>query len=166
MSESVIECSVDIDAPREQVWAMVSDTRRYAEWIENTDRVVNASSERADAGVTYEERNTVVGPLKGNSTWVVDVAEAPRHAVHSGEGIAVAKDLRLEMTLEPEGEGTRYVHRLIYTPAFGPLAPLLNLVLKPSVTRATRRSLQTLRAICEREAQAAESRSDGVAAPA
>jgi carbon monoxide dehydrogenase subunit G len=155
MSKSVIECSVDIDAPQDQVWTMICDTRRYSEWIENTDEVVTASSERADAGVTYEERNTIAGPLKGRSRWVVDVAEAPRRAVHSGEGILVVNDLRLEMELEPDGSGTRYVHRLIYTPAFGPLGPVINLGLKPSVTAATRRSLENLKAICEREARAA-----------
>ena len=155
MSESVIECVVHIDAPQDHVWAIISDTRRYAEWVENTDRVVSASSDRADAGVTYEERNTIAGPLKGSSRWVVDVAEAPRHTVHRGEGIAVANGLRLELTLAPEGAGTRYVHRLIYTPAFGPLGPVINLGLKPSVTRATRRSVANLKAICEREVRAA-----------
>ena len=152
MSETVIECVVHIDAPQDHVWAMISDTRRYAEWVENTDRVLTASSERAESGVTYEERNTIAGPLKGTSRWVVDVAQAPRHTVHSGDGIAVANGLRLEMTLEPEGEGTRYVHRLVYTPAFGPLGPLIDVVLKPSVTRATRRSVANLKTICEREA--------------
>jgi hypothetical protein len=66
----------------------------------------------------------------------------------------VANDLRLEMELEPDGSGTRYVHRLIYTPAFGPLGPVINLGLKPSVTAATRRSVEKLKAICEREARA------------
>ena len=154
MSESVIECIVRIAAPQEQVWATISDTRRYAEWVENTDEVVTASSEVATAGVTYEERNTVAGPLKGRSRWRVESADAPRHTVHSGEGIAVVKGMRLEMTLAPDGDGTRYEHRLIYTPAFGPLGPVINLVLRPSVQRATDRSVQRLKAICEREAGA------------
>ncbi len=155
MSESVIECEARIAAPQASVWALICDTRRYAEWVENTDEVVRASADHAAAGVTYEERNTVAGPLKGSSRWVVDSADAPRHAVHSGEGIAIVKGLRLEMTLEQDGEGTRYLHRLIYTPRLGPLAPLVNLVLRPSVQRATRRSVENLKAICERESAGA-----------
>ena len=152
MSESVIECIARIDAPVEQVWAMITDTRRYAEWVENTDEVVTASSDEATAGVTYEERNTVAGPLNGRSRWVVDSVDPMRHTVHSGEGIAVVKGMRLEMTLAPDGDGTRYEHRLIYTPALGPLGPVVNLVLRPSVQRATDRGVANLKAICEREA--------------
>ncbi len=154
MSETVIECVAQIAAPPEQVWATISDTRRYAEWVENTDEVVSASADVAVEGVTYEERNTVAGPVKGRSRWVVDSADAPRHTVHSGEGIAVVKGMRLEMTLAPDGDGTRYQHRLIYTPALGPLGPLVNLVLRPSVQRATIRGVANLKAICEREARA------------
>lgn len=154
MSESVIESVVRIAAPQEQVWATITDTRRYAEWVENTDEVTSASSVVAEPGVTYEERNTVAGPLKGSSRWVVDSVDAPRHTVHSGEGIVVVKGMRLEMRLVPDGDDTRYEHRLIYTPAFGPLGPLINLVLRPSVQSATDRSVQKLKAICEREARA------------
>lgn len=154
MSESVIECVVRIAAPQEQVWATISDTGRYAEWVENTDEVLSASSPVASEGVTYEERNTVVGPLKGRSSWRVDSAEAPHRTVHSGSGIAVVHGMRLEMTLSSDGDGTRYEHRLFYTPAFGPLGPVINLVLRPSVQRATERSVERLKAICEREARA------------
>ena len=154
MSESVIECVVRIAAPQERVWATISDTRRYAEWVENTDAVLSASSAVATAGVTYEERNTVAGPLKGRSRWRVDVVDAPHRTVHSGEGIAVVNDMRLEMKLAPDGDGTRYEHRLCYTPAFGPLGPVIDLVLRPSVQRATERSVQKLKTICEREAKA------------
>lgn len=164
MSESVIECVERIAAPPEHVWSMICDTRRYAEWVENTDQVVSASAEHAAPGVTYEERNTVAGPLKGSSRWVVDSADPPHHAVHSGEGIAIVKGLRLEMTLEPDGDGTRYVHRLIYTPALGPLAPIVNLVLRPSVQRATRRSVANLKAICEHEFASAAGREHEAAA--
>lgn len=152
MSESVIECVAQIDAPQEVVWSVINDTRRYAEWVENTDEVVSASSHVADLGVTYEERNTVAGPVKGRSRWVVDSVDAPRAAVHSGEGIAVVKGMRLEMELSADGSGTRYVHRLVYKPALGPLGPLVNRALRPSVQRATERSVANLKAICEREA--------------
>jgi uncharacterized protein YndB with AHSA1/START domain len=153
MSESVIESIVQIAAPPEQVWATITDTRRYAEWVENTDEVVGASSQVATTGVTYEERNTVAGPVKGRSRWRVESVDGQRHTVHTGEGIAVVKGMRLEMTVLPDGEGTRYEHRLYYTPAFGPLGPLINLVLRPSVQGATDRGVRNLKAICEREAR-------------
>ena len=60
--------------------------------------------------------------------------------------------MRLEMTVEPDGDGTRYLHEFSYEPGLGPLAPLVDLGLKPSIGRDMRRSVQTLREICEREA--------------
>ena len=154
MSETTITIEQHIAAPPAQVWATIADTRRYAEWVVNTLEVTRADSEQADAGVTYDERNRIAGPLTGHSRWVVASAQAPRHTVHTGEGIWLAGAMRLEMTVEPDGDGTRYLHVFSYEPGLGPLAPLVDLALKPSIGRDMRRSVQTLREICEREAAA------------
>ena len=155
MTVQVIEHRVHIAAPLAQVWATISDTRRYAEWVPNTLEVVTASSDVADLGVTYTERNRIAGPLTGGSSWRVTACEAPRHAIHDGEGIWVAKSMRLEMTVEPDGEGTTYTHTFSYEPGLGPLGPLVNLGLKPSLTGDIRRTAESLKALCESEVPAA-----------
>lgn len=155
MAVQTIEHRAHIAAPAAQVWATITDTRRFAEWVVNTLEVVTASSDVADTGVTYTERNRIAGPLTGGSSWVVSACEPPRHTVHDGEGIWIAKHMRLEMTVEPDGEGTALTHRFSYEPALGPLGKLLNLGLKPSLNGDMRRSVEHLRALCEDEARAA-----------
>lgn len=152
MSETTITIEQQIAAPPAQVWEMITDTRRYAEWVVNTLEVTRADSDRADAGVTYDERNRIAGPLTGSSSWLVTAARAPQHTVHTGRGIWLAGPMRLEMTVEPQGDGTRYLHVFSYEPGLGPLAPLVGRLLTPSIDRDMRRSVQTLREICEREA--------------
>ena len=63
--------------------------------------------------------------------------------------------MTLEMTVEPDGDGTRYTHRFSYEPALGPLGPLVNLGLKPSLNGDIRRTVEALKALCEREVAAA-----------
>lgn len=155
MAVQTIENRVQIAAPPAQVWATITDTRRFAEWVVNTLEVVTASSDVADAGVTYTERNRIAGPLTGGSRWVVSACEPPRHTVHDGDGIWIAKHMRLEMTVEPDGEGTVLTHRFSYEPALGPLGPLVNLGLRPSLSRDMRRSVEQFKALCESEARAA-----------
>ncbi len=152
MGETKITIEQHIAAPPQQVWATINDTRRFAEWVVNTLEVTRADSERADAGVTYDERNRIAGPLTGSSRWVVASSEPPRRTVHTGEGIWLAGPMRLEMTVEPDGDGTHYLHEFFYEPGLGPLAPLVDLGLRPSISRDMRRSVQALRELCEREA--------------
>lgn len=152
MGESVIEHVLTIAAPPAQVWGTISDTRRYAEWVPNTLEVVEASSETAGVGVTYRERNRIAGPLTGSSSWRVTVSEPERRTVHEGDGIWIARTMRLEMEVAPEGDGTRYTHRFVYEPALGQLAPLVNLGLRPSLSGDMRRAAENLKALCEREA--------------
>ena len=152
MAETVIEHVLTIAAPPAQVWATISDTRRYAEWVPNTLEVVTASCETADVGVTYSERNRIAGPLTGGSSWRVTAVDPGRSTVHEGEGIWIAKTMRLEMEVAPDGEGTRYTHRFVYEPALGPLGPLVNVGLKPSLRGDMRRAAENLQRLCEREA--------------
>jgi carbon monoxide dehydrogenase subunit G len=151
MGQTLIAVEERIDAPAQQVWATITDTRRYAEWVVNTLEVTRADDVRADAGVRYEERNRIAGPLTGSSRWVVESVDGMRRTVHAGEGIWLAGAMRLAMTVEPDDEATRYRHEFTYEPRLGPLGPVVDLALKPSITRDVRASVRALRALCERE---------------
>lgn len=151
MGETTIRIEEHIAAPPEQVWATITDTRRYAEWVVNTLEVTSAESETADAGVRYSERNRIAGPLTGGSQWVVTSVDPGHRTVHTGEGIWLAGTMRLDMTVEADGAGTRYLHVFTYEPGLGPLGPLVDLGLRPSIGRDMRRSVRLLRELCERE---------------
>ncbi len=110
MGETTITIEQHIAAPPAQVWATIDDTRRFAEWVVNTLEVTRADSEsrgrrrhvrRAQPHRRAADRQLALGRRRG---------EPPRHTVHTGEGIWLAGAMRLEMTVEPDGDGTRYLH--------------------------------------------------------
>ena len=146
-----IVSEIRIDAPPQRVWDLIGSTERYAEWVANTLAVTRVDSPVADAGVSYDERNRVMGPWTARSTWRVRSADPPRHTVHEGSGIPLAQDLRLECTLTPDGEATHYRHVISYRPALGPLGRLIDAVVAPSLRRDGRRTVQALKALVDAE---------------
>ncbi|MEX2195891.1 MAG: SRPBCC family protein [Thermoleophilaceae bacterium] len=156
MAERSAVVSVTVAAPQEHVWDLICDTARYAEWVDATDEVVRTDGPAA-LGSTYEERNTVLGPIKSGSRWTVAEHDPPRRSVHRGEGIAIAKDVSLEMTLQSlGGESTEVTFTFRYEPAFGPFGRLLSAaVLHRQVEAGFRRSAGALAEIATREHGAA-----------
>ena len=144
-----IVTEIRIEAPPQRVWNLIGSTERYAEWVVNTLAVTRVDSPVADVGVTYDERNRVMGPWTARSTWRVRSAEPPRHTVHEGSGIPLAQDLRLECTLSPDGEATIYRHAISYRPALGALGRVIDAVVAPSLRRDSRRTVDQLKALVE-----------------
>jgi hypothetical protein len=140
---------IRIDAPCHRVWDIVAATPRYAEWVVNTLAVTRFDLPRAETGVTYDERNRIIGPWTARSTWRVISADAPRHTIHAGTGIPLATDLRLELTLTPDGDGTHYRHVISYAPALGSLGRLVDRVIATSLRRDGRRTVENLKALAE-----------------
>ena len=66
-----------------------------------------------------------------------------------GPGFRSAQDLRLEITLTPDGEATSYRHAISYRPALGPLGRLIDAVVAPSLRRDGRRTVERLKALAE-----------------
>ena len=66
--ERTAAATVIVPAPPDAVWALASDPDRFAEWLELTEEVTRADKPLR-LGSTYEERNVVLGPLKGSSTY-------------------------------------------------------------------------------------------------
>jgi uncharacterized protein YndB with AHSA1/START domain len=144
-----IVSEIRIDAPPEQVWALIGSTERYAEWVVNTLAVTRVDAPVADADVSYDERNRVIGPWTARSKWRVRSTDPPRHTVHDGAGIPLAKDLRLECTLTPDGQATSYRHVISYQAAFGLLGRVIDAVVAPSLRRDGRRTVEQLKALVE-----------------
>src|SRR5205807_3467419 len=118
---------VIVPAPPEAVWQLVSDPDRFAEWAELTEEVTS-SDRPLQLGSTYEERNVVLGPIKGTSRWTVVQHEAPRRQTHRGEGIALAASLDFFLELEPAEGATQLTLGLRYRAAYGALGALIDRV--------------------------------------
>jgi len=149
--ERTVAATTLVPAPPEAVWELVSEPDRFAEWAELTVEVIRADKPLR-FGSTYEERNVVLGPIKGRSRWTVVQHEAPRRQTHRGEGIALAASLDFFIELEPAEQATQLTVGLRYRPGLGALGALIDRIYaRRSMQAAMERSAANLAAIAERE---------------
>jgi uncharacterized protein YndB with AHSA1/START domain len=120
-----VRSSIDIDAPIERVWAVVTDPAAFPEAIDWVSEAWTEDGGPLDEGSVYFERGKP-GLREGTYRWEVTVCEPPRRTVHyhrSGE-----LEAELELLLEPIDDGaTRYTQLLRFRslPAFRPLGYVL-----------------------------------------
>ena len=145
MGRVQVSASGPVAAPAAAVWDLLSDTVRYAEWVEGTDEVTRTDGP-AREGSTYDEINPIAGPWKGRSRWTVTTFDAPHRQVHRGEGIApTVKWLEVEMAVTPVGEDACEVTiTLSAESALGPLGAAMMAALKGQVERDNRRTVENL----------------------
>ena len=144
-----------IPAPSEQVWRVLDDTSRYAEWVPQTLEVTRNDGE-AVVGATYDERNRVVGPITGNSRWRVVERDPGRHSLHEGEGLPLVTNVSIEFRTAPAGESTEVTSTLRYDSTLGPLGALIDKVAHGQTVAAQQKALANLEELVVRErAQAA-----------
>jgi len=144
-----------IPASQEDVWRILDDTSRYAEWVEQTTEVTRNEGEAA-VGATYDERNTVVGPIKGSSRWRVVERDPGRYSRHEGEGLPLVKNVSIEFRTEAAGESTEVTSILRWDTTLGPLGALIGKISHGQTVAAQEKSLANLEELVRREvAQAA-----------
>ena len=142
-----------IPAAPEDVWRILDDTSRYAEWVPQTLDVTRNDGE-AVVGATYDERNAVVGPIKGSSRWRVVERDPGRHSRHDGEGLPLVKNVSVEYTTAAAGESTEVTLTLRYDTTLGPLGALIDRVAHGQTVAAQEQALANLEAAVTREAAA------------
>ena len=144
-----------IPASNEQIWRVLDDTSRYAEWVPQTLQVTRNDGE-AVVGATYDERNQVVGPIKGSSRWRVVERDPGRSSLHEGEGLPLVTNLSIEFRTEAAGESTEVTSTLRYDPTLGPLGALIDKIAHGQTVAAQEKALANLEELVVREkAQAA-----------
>ena len=150
-AERTVRSTAVVAAPIEAVWDLVTDPARAPDWAANT-----VESRRADRplrlGSTYEERNLVVGPLRGSSRWTVIDHDPPRRTVHRGEGVAVASAMTREIALRSVDGATEVALVFRYRPALGAVGDLLDRALfRRSLQASLNDSARNLEALAARE---------------
>ncbi len=114
-----ISTSIDIDAPPERVWAVISDVERWAEWTASIRRIVRLDSGPFRVG----SRARVEQPKLAPATWEVTQLEenrgfdwassSPVYRVLGGHWI------------ERRGAGSRVTLSVQYSGLLGPLLAIL-----------------------------------------
>jgi uncharacterized protein YndB with AHSA1/START domain len=99
-----VERAIDLPAPAEQVWAVLMDWERQADWMRDADRIVVVSSHRIGVGVRLEVTTRLAGiPAFTESMEVVGWEPPHRFAIRHGAPVAGTGT----WTLDPIGGGTR-----------------------------------------------------------
>ena len=110
------EASATIDAPPEQVWAVLTDAPAYAQWDSGVQKV--------EGRIAPGEKIKVVSEANPGRAFPVKVAQfepAQRMVWSGGMPLGLFKGVRT-FTLTPEGSATRFEMREEYT---GPLLPVI-----------------------------------------
>lgn len=143
-----------IPAPVEHVWALLSDTGRYAEWVETCLEVTYHHGEAAIGGI-YKEVGHGLGPLPVHTTW--RVAEIDREGGlwfrrDTGTGMPLVSGLESIFELEEtRGGESRFTWRNRYRPALGAVGRRIDALQQGELRAMMRRSMSRLAEIVAAE---------------
>jgi carbon monoxide dehydrogenase subunit G len=145
-----VTASTHVPAPPEEVWDLISDTTRYAEWVEGTDAVTRTDGP-AWEGSTYDEANTLLGPWKARTTWRITEYTPHRRQVHTSTDVPLAKRFDVVMELEPQAEGTLFVVTLTATPSLGPIGAAMAKLFRRVADAENRKTVANIADLVARE---------------
>ena len=118
---SVLELSIDVDAPPERVWEVVSDPRNLPRWDGHIVRVEGVPRDGLVAGSTYTVVVRFLG-VTARAECVVTDLDVPDHAEVQVEGVIEAK---VRSWVTPiDGGGARIRHRVDYRFPGGPIGTI------------------------------------------
>lgn len=140
MTQLTISVRRELVAPIADVWRVIDDTARCAEWVVGA-LAVTGHHGSATVGKVYTERNRTVGPLTTASTWTVQEVAAPTLRIDSGSGFDPLHDMVNTFRLEPLGDdATMMTYQVDCRIGLGILgriiAPLLTRVLRAEFSRS------------------------------
>jgi uncharacterized protein YndB with AHSA1/START domain len=118
---SVVNASVEIDAPPEKVWTVVSDPRNLPRWDRHIVRVEGVPKAGIKEGSQYATTVRFMGVRAGARSTVVELRPNRYAKVH----VRGALDADVETWLDPlDGGRTRLRHRVNFRFKGGPLGEL------------------------------------------
>ncbi len=150
MAEIEVTASAKTAAAPERVWEVVSDTSRYAEWVEGTAAVPRTDGP-ATQGSTYDEINPIVGPWRAKTRWTVVEFDPPRRQVHRSEDIPFASEFFVIIEVAPSGDGSDVTFTLRAEPSHGALGSSILGALKSRTRKDNERTVRTLAELVSRE---------------
>lgn len=99
-----VTTSTMVDTGPEPIWELMCSPDRYPDFVEATDRMVDAGNGDFGVGYVYKEYGGIK-PFTGESEWVVTEHEPKTHQRHVGDDGKVK--LNLDIDLAPSGDRTR-----------------------------------------------------------
>jgi uncharacterized membrane protein len=149
--------SIVIDAPLDQVWDLMCDASRLAEWQSTVVQVTQTTGRLDQVGSTYTTTNRIAGrPIQ--VSWEVTAVE-PRRSFDQVASSPRGGSARATNRAESSNGGTRVTTEIDYELPGGFLAEVANkLFAERSIDREIRHSLENLKALVETEVAVAAAR--------
>ena len=110
----------EYNASPQQVWALLCDVKRFPEWVEFVERMVEAPDGAMEVGYSWRTYGGIP-PFKFEMQWRVTESDPPRRQVRVGENRQA--QLTFTMDMEPAGEGTRVRVQMDFQPR-GVMVPI------------------------------------------
>lgn len=146
---TLVRCEIEIAAPPADVWEVVMDPRRLAEWV-TIHRRLGAVPRRLTRGAQFEQTLSIRG-AQVHVTWTVVDVDPPHRAIWEGRGPAHSH-ASIVYELEEAGGGTRFAYTNEFRAPGGPLGAVAGRVLVGGLSqREAQRSLIRLKALIERD---------------
>jgi carbon monoxide dehydrogenase subunit G len=143
-----LRTEIEIEAPPEQVWAVVMDPQRLEEWVTTHAGLGDGAPERLGEGDSFEQELKLSG-AKFEVRWTVEECDRPRSVAWSGEGPGGSR-ASVRYTLEPQGEGTLFGYENSFELPGGALGRLAGRTVGDRVSRReSERSLENLKRLLE-----------------
>jgi carbon monoxide dehydrogenase subunit G len=115
-----LERTIDIDAPPEKVYDVLTDPNCLGEWVTIQEKLVSAPDPPLKKGDCVVQGMKVVGK-RFEVSWDVEVADRPSKVQWSGNG-PMGSVARATYELEPNGDGgTRFSYTNAYEVPGGPV---------------------------------------------
>lgn len=141
MAPMEVTSSVVIDAPPDELWELIAETSRYAEWVAGTTAVTRTDG-RANEGSTYDEINPIMGPWRAKTHWTVTEFDPPHRQVHRSGDIPFATEFLVIIDLAPSGEGTEVTITLRANPSHGALGASVLRLLRSRTRKDNERTVR------------------------
>jgi carbon monoxide dehydrogenase subunit G len=148
---SEVRTQIDIAATPEEIWAVVQDPSRFADWV-TIHRAVKGHSEQPDALGAKVDQTLCLRGVKFDVHWELVARDEPTHAEWHGRGPA-RSHAETEYTLSPlgDGRGTRFTYRNEFKAPMGPLGAVASRALVGGLPeKEARASLRRLKALLEK----------------
>ena len=140
---SEVTTSIEIDAPVQEVWDLVMDPERLADWVTIHRRLVSHDEDEMEQVLCLRGANFKV-------KWHLERSRAPYHAEWHGKGPA-RSHAETEYNLADNGRGgTRFDYRNEFKAPLGPLGAVASrAIVGGQPAKEADASLQRLKALLE-----------------
>jgi uncharacterized protein YndB with AHSA1/START domain len=98
--------SAELPAPPEEIWDILTDPSRSAEWQTIHQGFSGEAPARLETGTTFSQKITIMG-MPGEVKWTVATADAPSHLELTGEGPMGTKATAKFVLESGNGGGTK-----------------------------------------------------------